>query len=490
MEANNELPKWLIFIPIIIILVSRTVPFLFFEAPLGYDTGLYRKTIEIYQSSLPYLPSGVDQIGIFLITDLLGLFGFSIDQILFGFHILADLFLGIGIYILVKKFFNLNAAIYSFFLFAVSVTQFQAYWFMFYKNILALFLMLVSFWLLKKKSWLVIPVAGFMGGVHSMTFFLFVLIFIAHFVFNRHKKYCFISGISILFVALSLYIYNFSGILNLFPEVNPSKLFQPEVIYGGRFFDFSAYLHLSVFYFPFAVLGFIYLIKKREFDYLFFWFLINFLIVYLGFFFHNRFIVFLDIIAIILAGAAIDKILNRISLNIYPAENSCRKTGITNDKIIVRAMARTANIIPFNGVYNKIAVLILIFGMIYFLMGNVLSTKPLISKGELNEIKSLDTVTEENAFVMSTISHYSPWIYGYSGRKTIAPGLFQYDTKWSREEWDIFWATDDLEIRHNLLDRYEKPLYIFVGDWQEELRFKFDRDPALVKYSKRVYKYK
>jgi len=91
---------------------------------------------------------------------------------------------------------------------------------------------------------------------------------------------------------------------------------------------------------------------------------------------------------------------------------------------------------------------------------------------------------------MSTISHYSPWIYGYSGRRTIAPGLFQYDTKWSREEWDIFWATDDLEIRHNLLDRYEKPLYIFVGDWQEELRFKFDRDPALVKYSKRVYKYR
>ena len=277
-NTNREWPKWLIIFPIIIILVSRIIPFIFSEAPLGYDTGIYRKTIEIYQFSLPYLPSGADQIGIFLITDLLGLFGASIDQILYGFHILLSVLLGIGIYLVAKKYFNPSAALCSFFLFAVSITQFQAYWYMFYKNILALFLALISFWLLKKKSWLVIPIAGFMGGVHPMTFFMFILIFIVHFLFNQNKKYHFIGGLAILIITLSLYIYNFD-VFNLCSEVNPLKIAGTETIYGGRFFDFSAYLHLSVFYFPFAVLGFIYLIKKRKFDYLFFWFILNFLIV-------------------------------------------------------------------------------------------------------------------------------------------------------------------------------------------------------------------
>ena len=483
--TNHEWSKWLIVIPIVIILVSRILPFAGFESPLGYDTGIYKKFIEDFANALPFLPdfnSGIwainEPIGLYLITDFLYLIGFDIYQILFGLYILFDVLIGIGIYLVVKKFSNINAALCAFLLFAISVTQFQAYWFMYYKQIVSLFLMLIAFLLLKKKSYLVIPVAGFMGGLHPMTFLIFGLVLLANFIFSKYKKYLFISGLSILTITFSLYLHNPWVLFNLFPSINPlSMIAVSEDIAGGKFFDLSVYIQLAAFYLPFAILGFIYLIQRRKFDpvrdnerekkvqgeqisngvdYLFFWFCFNFLIVYLGFFFHNRFIISLDVIVIILAGFAISQILGK----------------------------------TFQSYHSKLAVLLFLFGTIYFLFNNVITTKPLISQEELNEIKSLAIITKENTFVMATNAYYAPWVYGYSQRRTIAPGLFEHDNKWAKEEWNIFWFTDDLEIRHKLLDRYERPLYIFVGDRQEDLKLKFEEDPTLVKESPRVYKYK
>ena len=457
-----KLSKWLIVIPIIIILTVRIIPFIGTEAPLGYDTGIYRGQISLFGEAMHNSGTEIHPSGVYLVTDLLYSVGLSVDQILYGFFILITVLLGLGTYITVKRYFGANAAICAFFVYAVSATQFQAYWFVYFRQTVALFLMLIAFWLLKKKSWLVIPVAGFMGGMHQPTFLIFGLVLLAHFIFNKNKVYHLISGLSILAVGLSLYIHNPWTLFGLFPALNPLPMFTaPETVASGRFFDFSVYTQLAIFYLPFAILGFIYLIKKRRFDYLFFWFLFNFLIVYFGFFFHNRFIVHLDLIVIILAGVIISKILNKIPRDFY----------------------------------SKIAVLIFFFAAVCFLFNNVMSTKPSISQDELDEIKSLSVIMEEDAFVMSVVSHYSPWLYGYSERRVVAPGLLKYDTEWTKEEWNIFWRSDDLGVCEQLLDRYQKPLYIFIGDRdfegiQQGLKLRFEQDPAIVRISERVYKYK
>lgn len=464
-EKEIKISKWLIIIPIIIILFSRIIPLLGNKVPLGYDTGIYKKFIEDFAEALPNLPdfnSGKsviqEPIGLYLIADLLHLLGFNGNQILFGFCIFFDLLLGLGIYSVVKKYFNLNAAILAFFVFSISITQFQTYYFLYYKNILALFLMLMVIWLLKEKSYLVIPVAAFLGGVHQMTFFIFGLTMFITFVFSREKKYYLISGFFILILAVSFYIKNPGTILNLLPEINIFSLISSSnKAYSGRFFDFSVYTQIAAFYLIFSVLGFIHLIKEKRFDYLFFWYLLNLLIIFSGFYFYNRFIVHFDIIAAILAGFAISLIINKVL-----------PTG-----------------------YGQLAVLFFVLGTIYFLFNNVLSTKPLISKEELAEIRSLEQTTEENAFLISSISHYSPWLFGYSGRKIIAPGMFEYDTKWTEEEWYIFWQTENQNIRQQLLDRYKRPLYIFVGDIDPyQLKFKFSSDPSFQKISQRVFQYK
>ena len=459
-EKECKLSRWLIIIPLIILLLIRVVPFFFSEAPLGYDTGIYKKNIEDFSIALPNLPQvpegawlEKESWGLYLSTNLLSLIGFSSNQILYGYYILLSLLLGLSIYVLVKRFFNTNAAICSLFIFALSLTQFQTYWMMYYKNIAGLFLMLVAFYLLHRKSWLVIPVAGFLGGLHLPTFLIFGLAMLVHFVFNQNKKYHLISGIGILAVGFSLYFYNPQAIFQ-FLSFNLQELVKTlgPGTGGGTFFDFGLYRQVITFYLPFAILGLIYLIKKKKFNYLFFYFIFNFIIIYFNFFFHNRFIIHFDIIVIILAGAGVSFILGKF----------------------------------LSSLTGKATICILLIGAVYILGTVVLNKKPLISDEELAEIQSLSVLIEEDKYVMATDSYYSPWLYGYSERKTIAPGLFEHN-KWNKEKWAAFWFSPDLELRYYLLDMYEKPIYIFVGDRQHQMDF--SDDPRFIKINKRIWRY-
>ena len=93
-----------------------------------------------------------------------------------------------------------------------------------------------------------------------------------------------------------------------------------------------------------------------------------------------------------------------------------------------------------------------------------LSSNPLINEKELITIKYLQN-TQENSFAMTTSSIYSPWVLGYSERKTIAPGLFDYNLH-NEKEWNNFWSTNNIEEIKTFMYAYEKPLYIFIGEKQ------------------------
>jgi len=453
------------FIILFIILISRLIPFLKNEVFLGYDTGLYRKHIEVFLSYLPSIPPSnlhpsillsKETWGAFVLFDILYLIGLNISQILFLFFFLLNLFFGLGIYLVTKRFFNKKAALFSFFLFAISITQFKTYWFLYYKQILATFLLLTALWLLKKKSYLAVFVGGFIGIVHPIPFFVFGLILFFHFLFNKEKKYHFIVGVLILLISLPFYFLFIPQVFFvILKKLNP---IGKAIVYGGRFFDFKDYIRASIFYFPFALLGFIYLIKKRRFNYFFFWFLLSFLIIYFGIIFHNRFIPIFDIVAIILGGVGINEILKRIPKDYY--------------------------------LWARIGIFFLFSAMIFFLFQNVINTQPLITKKELSEIQKIDKITEKDSFVVSSISHYSPWLYGYTHRKIIAPGMLWYSGKLKRKDWYLFWSTDEPEIRHKFLDKYKGPVYIFVGERDVfNLKEKFETDPSIEKVGEMLYKY-
>ena len=101
---------------------------------------------------------------------------------------------------------------------------------------------------------------------------------------------------------------------------------------------------------------------------------------------------------------------------------------------------------------RKIGVItiLFIFGFLsYNVIGESLTISPSITQQELSEIKELQE-TENEAYVMATHSYYSPWVLGYSGRKTIAPGLFEYN-KWDVKQWQEFWKSDNVTEFNKLI---------------------------------------
>ena len=230
------------------------------------------------------------------------------------------------------------------------------------------------------------------------------------------------------------------------------SLIQPGTA-PGTFIDFFTYQYSILAYLPLALIGLIYLIKQKEFNLIFFSTIIALAIVYFQFYFFNRFIIHLDLFLIILAG---------IGFSILIQHKKLLGTIIT-------------------------AILLISAGVL--VTQEALNTKPMINDGELEAIKHLQN-TEEDAYVIATASLYSPYILGYSERRTIAPGLFEYN-KHNEEEWVKFWSTKDLEEIKQFLNEYNKPLYIHIGAKQPDNINQFNQcfETYYEQNNNKIYKY-
>ncbi|KCZ70620.1 hypothetical protein ANME2D_02641 [Candidatus Methanoperedens nitroreducens] len=459
-KDNNEIkfPPVLIILPFIIILVSRIIPYLNNSIPLGYDPGIYKYVMETYLESLPDLPKENTDLwmrswsppGLFVITDLLYLIGFDTHSILTWVFIFFELLLGLGIYVTASRFFGKGTGILSLFIYSISITQYKVFWYMYYKNVVALFIMLIALYFLRSRKYLpFILTASFVGAVHRPTFMIFGLIYLGYIISCR-KEYIknVLAGAIILALTLTFYTQNIREAI--FDKIEPIITAN---IGAGTFISLSTYQLLSLSYLPFALLGFLILARRKDFNLFFLWFLITGVIVYFKLIFFNRFIIHLDVAMIILA-----------SFGFY-------------------------ELIKFNKRIGTATLLILFLSSLLVMNQNISDTKPLISEKELDIIKQFNNI-ESDAYVMSTSSYYSPWVLGYSGRKTIAPGLFDHN-RWNLEEWRKFWETDDKERAVEMLDVYERPLYIYLGEMSRINERKFENgcfDKILQENKIKIYK--
>lgn len=456
-QNNKNLHIGLLILAIFLIIGFRIIPYLSNSIPLGYDAGIYKYGIESFDSQgfgIADWAKGAFSPGFLYLTKGL-MFLFSSQTILTTIFILFNLILGLSIYFATKEYFNKQTALIALFLYAVSIIQFKVFSYLYYKNIIALSLMLWSLYFLKKDKKIPFIIFGALtGAMHLPTFYIFGLSYI-FFSIKDYKKYKtnIINGLWILGLTAISYIGFFKQAI--LPLINPVlESFVETGTAPGTFINFFTYQFATLAYLPFAILGFFALAKKRQFNMLFFWTLITAIIVYFQFFFFNRFIIHLDIALIILSALGFSLII----------ENK-KKLGI----IILIAMLFSAGFVTLNEARNA---------------------KPFIEKEELFAIESLNSI-ESDAFVMATHSYYSPWVLGYSNRKTIAPGLFDYN-KWNIEEWKVFWTTGDLNITKQLLSKYEKPLYLFIGKYQKTDIEKLNNncfDKIIDKGGAKVYKY-
>lgn len=443
--------KYLLFL---LIPLLRIIPYITNKIPLGYDAGIYKYAIETPLNNIPnWMITQVTMEPLFLyLTTILKVF-LSSQTILTTIFILITTILGIVIYITTKEYSNKTAAIIATLIYAFSVIQLKAFSYMYYRNILGITLAIISIYLYKKdKTKLFILTAALTGAMHRPTFYLLGLTFLIYTIIHKNKKQNIIKGISILAITSLFYLGQFSqAILQMFQPVLQG--FTQPGQSAGTFIDFFTYQYSTLAYLPFALLGLIYLIKKKDFNLITLWTLISLAIVYFQFFFYNRFIIMLDIGLIILAGIGFSLLIKN---------------------------------------YKKIGIIITIILLISAgIMGTkeAINTKSLINNEELETIQYLNN-TEENAYVMATASLYSPYVLGYSERKTIAPGLFEFN-KHDEKQWIKFWTTKDIEEIKQFLNEYEKPLYIHIGSKQPDNIKQFNQ--CFTKYyeqnNNKIYKY-
>ncbi len=216
---------------------------------------------------------------------------------------------------------------------------------------------------------------------------------------------------------------------------------------AGTFFDVKDYFYFSLPFIPFAITGLVHYWKKNKL--LLIALVITALMVLFGLFFHNRFIIYLDIFIIIYA-----------ALGFYVLIQNRRIYG----KLIVYG---------FIGLF-----LVLIFI-------HSLNSKPLISEEEFFEIKKINHLVEDHALVMVTHSAYSPWFKGWVHRSIIAPGMFD-ENLMGEVEWIEFWQDVN---RGKYIGLYEKPLYIYVGEKQPQYEFNETCFKLLNEKEKRFYNF-
>lgn len=450
-NLNKKLHYSLFCLAVFFIIFLRTIPYFNNSIPLGYDAGIYKYGIEKGLIQLDnWILNGGHEPGFLYLMEFFKLF-FSIDFILTYLLIIFCAVLGLGVYFLVKQYSDKTTGLIALFLYSFSIVQYKAFSMMYYRNILGMILILFSLYFLKKyemhknKKSLIyfIILSGLILSIHRPSFYIFGLSYFFYVFINpidfQKKSYDknklffnFLIGIAIILVGSLFYLGKFQQALFVVLPWVAQGFIQPGQS-PGTFINFFTFEFSSLFYLPLAILGVFYFVRKKEFNLVTIWAIINFIIVYFQFFFFNRFIIFLDLVLIIMASFGFSVLIKEK-----------KKFGI----VILLILLVSAGILIFKEAQN---------------------TFPLISEQDFLVIKQFQQ-TPLNSCAMSTSSSYSPWIIGYSERKTIAPGLFDYDLN-NETQWIDFWQTTDINKVKSFMTAYKSyncPIYLLIGEQQRD----------------------
>lgn len=452
----------LFFLSLFFILLIRLLPYTNSTVPIGYDSGLYKYAIEsgLQNKDLWILSGGMEPGFLYFMSALAFIPTHYLLTIVFIFF---NIILGISLYFLSRVYFGRNAALFSLVFYSLSLVQFIAFTYLYYKNIIALALMLTAFSILKLyekyKDTPILILFVFLGvsiaSIHRPTFYLFSLSYLIYSFFPKEnfkeKLLAYIpAGIAIIFLSFLFYLSDFfPAITSVLPSLGSSFISPGES--PGTFISFQSYLYSVLPYLPFSLIALFHLVKKKEFSILVIWTILNLIIVYFQFFFFNRFIIFLDVAFIVLSGLGVSLVLDK------------------------------------KNYFSVIVLSLLLFSASFLIYSEAQKTESLISENTLSLIEKISEVTPPESQVISISSEYSPYLLAWSNRTVIAPGLFD-NNPWNNGEWDLFWSTESKEETQTLASKIgtEEELYIFSGT-------KIFNNPCftliLEENQNRVYKY-
>ncbi len=442
-DQNLSSPSaWWLLLPLAALVFTRVFLFIKYSdfPQLGYDMGIYKYEFERARDFAAGLKTSFYP-GLIILVSLMRNIGFSVSFFMREFYISLNVLIGVMIYLTGREYFGKTAGLFALVFYVGSITQFEAYDFFLYKNVLAISLLLGSLILLKRHSVWAIPVGLYLGVVQPPDFLILaaamLAIFIVHFRQKKERLYLLVTGGTISALFFIVFLFRFNQItegLNLI--LHNKEHWDPSISGGGVFIDFRQYAEQAIYYLPLVILGFIASVKKSR-SYLHLAWVVSAVIVLFHFIFYKRYIIELDIFGILFAGAGM----------LYLWENY--RKGWQQSLIALFSLAILLNI-----------------------MNESWNLGPLIPPLEAARIGTLCRQIPEDALVMATHNFYSPWLRGYSCHETIAPGLFELN-RWGLEGWQDFWSGDQTRVENRMKDLavYGKPIYLFIGKIQPKLDF-------------------
>jgi hypothetical protein len=424
-------------------LLSRAIPFLSSAHPLGYDTGIYRFEIWSSLQALPDYISGLF-LGLPLLTNVLGLFGLSVDQILYGGYFIVNALLFLSLWVFLKRKWGTDTALFGVFLLLISTVQWKAFSMLLYKQVFALALLLYGFYLLQKRSMWLLLLLVFLALLQPLdAFFLAasMMLFLpwAWFRSPGDRKY-FASFLLIgVFSVLGLWILEpgfWADAWQIFSHGILQDGFLEMHLQQGIFLSLSDYGYQAAVLFVFGSLGWFFSFKREGFTVLHFYVLLVLIWIFFELFFYQRLLLQLDMMMILFASYAL--------FSFYRSFVQDRFSQVT---------------------------FALITGLLALpLFLQVWQYEPFFEEAKLVEVSSLCESLESGVIVVAAESYTSPWLRGWCQEQVVfGPGLFA--NPWSYEQWQMFWAEGSLEEMRSLVSELERPTYFYHSQKQLQERF-------------------
>ncbi|MBI4434695.1 hypothetical protein HY635_02670 [Candidatus Uhrbacteria bacterium] len=485
--ANDATPsRWwnvLLIGSFVFILFSRILPFIQYgSAPLGYDTGFYVEFYRILERMRTIHPAVITTSHLtyaswfpYILLKLPTFFTMN------TLHVLHQLLTAGALYFFVRSVFRNGSSraigAITVFLFASSVNQFAAYWWMFYKQSMAIPFLLFALGLLFRRSWLAIPVAAFGAAIHLQSAVPFAIAFalftLAQFIramwtrrpIDRDAMRIIIGFLVAAVIAILIkgprelqfyleYFLETGGTLSGVPfwRIEETK---------GLFIPQSLFLTNVLYWIPFAYIGVIHLTRwvpqraHRTAEFLIAALITLIALTALPVIYQNRTLILLDFLLIAFAAAPLFALFARHTPRVIPV------------LVLAGALATTSL--------------------------SVFRTQPQVTPAERRELEQIGTLLRQTGgYAMSIDAMYSPWVYLFTEYDTIAPGALNWN-QWDLTQWDEFWNSDDDTHRYALLDVYGPvPIYLFIGDRQRtSYAFKrfLEESPAVTPWSPHVWRY-
>jgi len=340
------------------------------------------------------------------------------------FFIAMGALLVFPIFVVTRKLFGIKAGIIAVILYALSFTQYSAFTFAYFKNVLGLYFFLLAIYSLESRKYVLMALMYVgLGMFHRPEFLLFSLILVPYFFRSREVKLLYTAVLVVILLVpmwlprIDLYVVAVGG----------------AVGEAGVFFSFTKYQQVALAYLPFSLIGFIYMLVKKKWNSIFFAFVIIAVIIVGRILFYDRYIIPFDIIMIILAAVG-------ISYTLLNLKGAFRVVGM----VVLLLVLASSGIITIR---------------------DATQLEPLINTDQLAAIEWIEDNTEEDAFIIAS-SYDAPWVLGWSGRKVIAPGMFEWNEH-NQQEWITFFKTNDIDGATQFLDEYEQPLYIYSSNNSE-----------------------